>query len=92
MQVKLLVAFLIENTDDIIAEEVAGLEETPAPTDTSTGMSRNRGLSKPGTQGHRNLSIKKTSSVGLPSGLSFSVLVFQEVVKCRRLWQAKKPR
>ncbi|XP_041877394.1 uncharacterized protein LOC121661346 isoform X2 [Corvus kubaryi] len=40
VQVNALVAFLMENLDDIFAKAVAEPQETPAPTDTSTEMHR----------------------------------------------------
>ncbi|XP_041877397.1 T-cell activation Rho GTPase-activating protein-like isoform X4 [Corvus kubaryi] len=39
-KVNALVAFLMENLDDIFAKAVAEPQETPAPTDTSTEMHR----------------------------------------------------
>ena len=47
MQVNVLVEFLIDNCRELFAEEAADLsrpaaEESPAPMDRSTGMSRDR--------------------------------------------------
>lgn len=55
----------MENCDAIFGEETAGPGESPAPTDTCTGMSRQGDSSQPGTRHPTNLTIKRTTAGGI---------------------------
>lgn len=72
-------AFVLDNADDIFAEETAGPEELPGPTEPCTGRSRKGGLCSLAPGLPETCASRRHAVWGFAVGFAFCVLVLQDV-------------